>query len=270
MNNKIIVFTKPWKEQSIEELAVLVKEMGFDGVELPVREGYQVTPDNVGEKLMNAKKVFEKHGLFIGSIAGSLEKETIEAMGKANVPVLRICVKIDMSKGYFESVKETQKQINDLQDVLEKNHVKVGIQNHHGNMVGSALGIHHLLSGVSPKVAGATLDFAHCGLDGEPTDMAFDIVKDNIILINFKGAYKMRTNGPDEEQATWQIHWATARHALYSWKDTVDILRENNWTGNICMPAEYNHIGSKDPIMGEETIGRTVQDLKYLRTLLED
>lgn len=270
MDNKIIVFTKPWQDQTIEELAVLVKEMGFDGVELPIRDGYQVTPSNVSETLMNAKNVFEKHGLFIGSIAGSLETSTIEAMGKAGIPVLRICVGVDMAKGYFESVKETQDKINELKDVLKKNNVKVGIQNHHSYNVGSALGIHQLLSGVDASVAGATLDFAHCGLDGEPIDMAYDIVKDNVILVNFKSAFRMRTNGPDEELATWQIHWATASNGYYSWKEAVEILRKNNWTGNICLPAEYNHIGAKGPIMGDETIERTIQDLKYIKTLLED
>jgi len=270
VNNKIIVFTKPWKDQTIEELALLVKKMGFDGVELPVRDGYQVTPQNVVAELCHAKKVFEKHGLFIGSVAGSLEADTINAMGAAEIPLLRVCIKIDMEKGYFASVADTQKKINDLKDVLIKNKVKVGIQNHHGFMVASALGIHQLLQGIPKEIAGAVLDFAHCGLDGEPTKMAYDIVKDNLLLINFKGAFKFRTNGPDEDEAQWQIHWATGRNSLYSWKEAVDLLKEKKWDSPICMPAEYNHIGSDGPIMGEETIARTVKDLVYLKSLMEE
>jgi len=270
MKNKIIVFTKPWKEQSIEDLALLVKDMGFDGVELPVRDGYQVTPKNITEEIMNAKAAFEKQGLFIGSVAGSLEEDTINAMGKAEIPILRVCIKIDMNRGYFESVKDTQDKINKLGPCLVKNNVKVGIQNHHGFMISSALSIHNLLDGIDPKYAGAVLDFAHCGLDGEPSEMALDIVKDNLLLINFKGAFKFRLNGPDEEEAKWQIHWATGRNSLYSWKEAVELLKKQNWQGNICMPAEYNHIGENSPIMGEETIGRTVKDLKFLKKLMED
>jgi sugar phosphate isomerase/epimerase len=268
MKNRILVFTKPWKEQTLAELADLVKKMGFDGVELPVREGYQVTPENIGKNLKEAKEVFLQRGLVIGSIAGSLEKETIEAMGQNGIPILRICISVDREKGYFESVRQMQRQVIALKDVLEKNNVKVGMQNHHGFNVGSALGLHHLLGEIPATIAGAVLDFAHCGLDGEPIEMAYDIVKDNLILINFKSAYKFRTNGPDEEEAFWQIHWVTGRNGLYPWKDAVALLKKHSYAGDICMPAEYNHIGVKGPIMGIETIERTVKDLHYLKSLL--
>ena len=45
------VFTKPWREPTIEALADHVKALGFDGVELPVRPGYQVPPEAVATLL---------------------------------------------------------------------------------------------------------------------------------------------------------------------------------------------------------------------------
>lgn len=269
MDNRVLVFTKPWKDESLAELADLVAKMGFDGVELPVRDGYQVTPETVGKSLGEAKKVFADRNLVIGSVAGSLERETIEAMGKAGIGLLRICMPIDMEKGYFASVRQLQEKVRSLQDVLEDNKVKVGMQNHYGYNVASALGLHHLLSDLPSSIAGAVLDFAHCGLDGEPVEMAYDIVKENLLMVNFKSAYRARTNGPDEEEASWQVHWATGRHSLYSWREAVTLLKEKGYARDICMPAEYNHIGSKSPIFGEETVGRTVRDLAYLKSLME-
>ena len=38
------VFTKPWKTQPLVEVGELVKRLGFDGIELPVRPGFQVEP----------------------------------------------------------------------------------------------------------------------------------------------------------------------------------------------------------------------------------
>ena len=40
------VFTKPWK-MPIPELGAYVRELGFTGIELPVRPGYQVPPEAV-------------------------------------------------------------------------------------------------------------------------------------------------------------------------------------------------------------------------------
>jgi sugar phosphate isomerase/epimerase len=270
MDNRILVFTKPWKDETLPGLAALVARMGFDGVELPVRDGYQVTPGTVGKMLGEAKKVFDDRNLSIGSVAGSLERETIEAMGKAGIPLLRICMPIDMEKGYFRSVEALQQKVCSLRQVLEDNRVKVGMQNHCGFNVGSALGLYHLLSGIPSSIAGAVLDFAHCGLDGEPVQMAYDIVKDNLLMVNFKSACRARTDGPGEGEASWSVHWVAGRQGLYSWKEAVSLLRENGYARDICMPAEYDHLGSKTPIFGEEAIGRAEADLAYLKSLMAE
>ena len=44
MSFQYSVFTKPWKEDA-PELGKRVRELGFDGVEYPVRPGYQAEPD---------------------------------------------------------------------------------------------------------------------------------------------------------------------------------------------------------------------------------
>ncbi len=38
------VFTKPWRELPLERLGELVRGMGFEAIEYPLRKGYQVEP----------------------------------------------------------------------------------------------------------------------------------------------------------------------------------------------------------------------------------
>ncbi|MGD1823593.1 MAG: sugar phosphate isomerase/epimerase family protein [Pleomorphochaeta sp.] len=269
MNNKIIVFTKPWKNESLEELVSLVKNMGFDGVELPVRDGYQVTPKNVRANLKEAVEAFKKEGLIIGSIAGSIEKDTIEAMGESKISLLRVCLKVDMEKGYFASVKEHQDKILEYKDLLVKNNVKIAIQNHHGYNIASALGLHQIMEGLPLDIAGSVLDFAHCGLDGEPITMAYDIVKDSLLMVNFKSAYQAKLNGPDEIEGEYTVLWSTSRNSLYSWKSAIELLKSNNYKGFICMPAEYNYLNGENPIMGDEAKRRALYDLDYIKSLMK-
>ena len=47
----LTVFTKPWKTLSLEALADQVANWGFHGIELPVRPGFQVEPQNAIEAL---------------------------------------------------------------------------------------------------------------------------------------------------------------------------------------------------------------------------
>jgi len=263
MNNKIIIFTKPWKNLSLEQLATLVKNMGFDGVELAIRDGYQVTPDNVLTELPQAKKIFESKGLFIGSVAGPLEENIISAMGKAKIPVLRTMAFINLEKGYFESLNETKNKIKGLSPLLKKNHVKIGIQNHHGYMINNAIGTWQFLQELDPTISGSVLDFAHCALAGEPNDMALDILKGQILEINFKAGYKYKDN-----KGNWLVHWTTGDEGLYSWETATKLLKEHKFMGNICLHAEYNKINSLVPLVGEEAQELAVKDLNYLKSFL--
>ena len=45
------VFTKPWKTASADELIGIVTSMGFNAIEFPLRDGYQVTPAECEQKL---------------------------------------------------------------------------------------------------------------------------------------------------------------------------------------------------------------------------
>ena len=68
------VFTKPWT-MPLPELAGFVKTLGFDGVELPVRPGYQVEPETVTEALPEAARILADHGLKIGNRGRSQRRE---------------------------------------------------------------------------------------------------------------------------------------------------------------------------------------------------
>ena len=45
------VFTKPWKTQSVDELIEIIHKMGYNAIEFPLRDGYQVEPANAERDL---------------------------------------------------------------------------------------------------------------------------------------------------------------------------------------------------------------------------
>src|SRR5712692_9049501 len=102
------VFTKPWK-MPLPELGAFVKGLGFDGVELPVRPGFQVEPRDVTRGLREAARALAGRGLTIGSVAGPTDEPTIAACAEAGVPVIRICVDIPAGRGYMEHEARLQR-----------------------------------------------------------------------------------------------------------------------------------------------------------------
>src|SRR6185437_5552353 len=95
------VFTKPWK-MPLPQLGAFVKKLGFDGIELPVRPGFQVEPENVSRGLPEAARILTDHGLTIQSVAGPTDEATIAACGELGIPIIRICVGIPADARYLE------------------------------------------------------------------------------------------------------------------------------------------------------------------------
>ena len=265
--NDVTVFSKPWdNEVTLEQLGKKLTSLGVDGVELPVRPGYQVEPENIAKGLPEAKKILADQGIKIGSVAGSVDEPTINALGEAGVQILRICVGIDMSIGYMATERRLREQWDALIPALDHAGVNIGVQNHCNNCVGSAVGIMHLIEKYDPKHVSAVYDPAHCGLDGEPAVMGLDIVWSHLSLVNLKSAFRQRVNGPDEPEAQYQIVWSTCHHAIYSWSNLVKALSDRGYEGDICLPAEYTSPAGM--AMGDDCIRYLTEDIAYLRGLL--
>ena len=263
----LTVFSKPWQKMSLAELAKFVKGMGLDGVELPVRAGYQVEPQDIAKGLPEAVKVFADHGVKIGSVAGNTDEATIAACGECGVPIIRVCVGIDMSIGYMASEKRIREGYDKLVPALEKAGVAIGVQNHCDYCVGSAMGIMHLIENYDPKQVCAVLDMAHCAIDGEPEVMAIDICWSHLRLVNFKSAFHIRTNGPEAVEAQWGVHWTTCHHSGYSWSKAINALKERGYEGDLCLPAEYS-APSGGQFMESEVPRLLSEDIAFLKFLM--
>jgi sugar phosphate isomerase/epimerase len=270
MTNRVTVFTKPWPEQSLAELGQMVKKLGFDGVELAVRPGYQVTPENVTKGLPEAARILGDQGVAIGSIAGPTDERTIEACASAGCTIIRVCLGIDMKIGYWATEAKIRTQYDALVPALKRHGVSIGVQNHCDFNVGSAMGIMHLIESYDPAVVSAVLDPAHCAVDGEPPEMAIDICWSHLSLMNLKAASHRRTNGVNAIEAAWETYWSTARHAGYSWRATVEELRTRGYAKDICLPAEYTNEAKGGQLMGQDVVAPLSYDRAYLRYLMSE
>ena len=263
----ISVFTKPWTEP-LPIMADKVAGLGLDGVELPVRPGYQVTPENAASGLKEATRVLSASGLKITSVASTADEAIIAACGDNGIPLIRIMAPIDLSIGYVESIESYRRQFDALLPALDRHGVAIGVQNHYGYFVGSAIGLLHLIERYDRHHISAVLDMAHCAVDGEPTAMAVDILKSKIHhQANFKSAYHSRVNGPEDE-AIFKVKWTTHQHGGYSWSEFADCLKQVGFAGTLCLPAEYSDPMGKSQRMGDDVIPYLKQDLAHLRSLV--
>lgn len=248
---ELTVFTKPWK-MPLPELGRFVRQLGFDGIELPVRPGYQVEPERVAEDLPKAARLLGDAGVKIGSVAGPADEPTISACADAGVPVIRIMVPIARDRGYLEQEAAALRQFAALAPILDRYGVTVGVQNHCDRFVNHAMGLRRLVERFDRRQFGVVLDLAHCALNGEPIDMAIDIAWSHLCMVNLKNAYWRRINGPEAEVAEYRHFWTSGRQGLCSWPAVATELRRRGYTGTICLTAEYSAQDDVDRLIADD------------------
>ena len=244
------VFTKPWKVP-VTELGKLVSGLGFDGIELPVRPGYQVEPQSVARDLPKVARQLAGFGLKIYSVAGPADEATIAACAEAGVPVVRVMARIGEG-GYLATEVEVQREYEALVPLLDRYGVKVGVQNHCDRFVANASGLRHLIERFDPRHVGAVWDAAHEALAGMEPEMALDVVWSHLCMVNLKNAIWQRTNGPEAEVATWKHYWTSGRHGLASWPRVVAELKKRDYRGVVCLTAEYSDEAAVDRLIAED------------------
>jgi len=244
------VFTKPWK-MPLPELGEHVAGLGFDAIELPVRPGYQVEPENVARGLPEAARILARSGVRIASAAGPTDEATVLACAEAGVPIIRTMARVGPA-GYLASVAALQAEYTALLPALERTGVVIGVQNHCDRFVTNAVGLRDLLAPFEPRHVAAVWDAAHEALNGMDPDMALEVVWPHLCMVNLKNAFWQRTTGPEAEVATWRHYWTSGRQGLASWPRVIAELRRRGYSGTVCLPAEYTDEEAVDRLIVED------------------
>jgi len=244
----------------VPELGTFVRDLGFDGIEFPLRDGYQLTPDQA-HRLPELVKQFGEYGVKIFSVASRTDEKVFAGCAEAGIPMIRIMPEITLEEGYLASEERERRRLEALLPLCEKYGVKIGVQQHYGNNIVDCTGLMRLIGEFDPRYVGAVWDAAHDALAGQQPEFGLDIVWSHLCMANFKNVFYRRTNGPEAAVAEWKRHFTTARHGLASWPRAVNYLKKRNYSGIVCLTAEYTD---------EEHIGDYIrEDINYAKSLFQ-
>lgn len=255
---KLSVFTKPWREQPIEQIAEFVGSLGFDGIEFPLRQGFQLEPQNAEKGLPILAGKLKSCGLQLFSVASTPDEHVFAGCAAAGVPMIRIMIEIGPD-GYMETIRRERAKLRDVIPLCEKYGVKIGVQQHYGDYLVDAMSLRHFLQDFDPRHVGAIWDSAHDALAGQVPEYGLDTVWDCLAMVNFKNAYYKRHNGPEAQEADWGRYFTTGRQGLASWTRAAAYLQKRRYRGIVCLTAEYD---------AEHEVDRLItEDAAYARSL---
>jgi sugar phosphate isomerase/epimerase len=237
-----VYFTKFLEKLDLKGLITFAKDTGLDGLDMTVRPGYPVTPDNARTALPEAVKVFRDAGLIIGLASAptnlidgdSKQAQSIfDACAKAGVPAVKI--------GYFayrppyeECLKDARKRLDVFAKLAERTKVKVCYHTHSGNNIGNnAASLRMLLADFDPHHVGAFFDTGHTAVNGGPVRMELDLIRPWLSLVAIKDMLWSK------DLRGWNYGVVPAGDGIVRWPDVGRGLKECKFAGTISLHAEY-------------------------------
>ena len=191
------VFTKPLQSMPAAQMADRLAQMGFDGVECPVRRGGRIDPQKVEDQLPKHAEILAGKNLRISIITTDIT----DADDAVTERVLRTAADLGithyrMAYYHYEKGKAIADQIIGFSDRLKSLaalNADLGIQglyqNHDGNdRFGAAIwDLHRAIANIHPDQLGVAYDLRHATVEGGrswPT--ALWLIRDHIRTLYVK------------------------------------------------------------------------------------
>ena len=259
----VIGFSKPFQSMGPEDMAQFVGEVGWSGIECPVRPQGQIEPERVGEQLPRLVEAFRRRDLEIPIVVTE-----ITSMRDAHAEeVLRVAAKLGTRKFRLGTFKYTEdrsiaKQLdgfgNDLREIGEvcgQLGIEAAVQNHSGvDRFGAPVwDLVGVLRDFHVKNVGIFFDITHATVEGgmswpiqarlaEPFYMAI-YVKDFVWL---------------KEAGGWRPEWCPLGEGMVD-RSFISGLKRSGYSGILCQHMEYPMRNRAD------MLAHMRKDLKVLR-----
>jgi sugar phosphate isomerase/epimerase len=254
---RYVYFTKFLQALDLAGLVAFCKEVGLDGLDLAVRPGSPVNPDNAATTLPELVKRCRDEKLFVGLLsaptdmadpAGKTAQAIFEAAAKAGVPAVKI--------GYFtyrapfdDTLAEARKRLAGFGRLAEKTGVRACYHTHSGNFIGNnAASLRLLLHDGDPHHIGAYFDTGHTVINGGPPRIEIDILRSWLSLVAIKDM------AWEHGEKSWTSHIVPAGQGIVRWGDVGQGLKEARFNGTVSLHGEYEikEIAERKKVAQEE------------------
>jgi len=173
--NRICTFSKTFQWLGYDELAEFLVETGFEGIDLGVRPGAHVLPENVERDLPAAVKAAKKQGLSIPMMvtaitdaADPLTERILKTAADQGVIYYRLgYMPYDAQLTTIQNLDKRRIQLEALCRLNEKYGLQGGYQNHQGTNIGGPVwDLWYMIKDLDPRYLGCQYDVCHATVEG--------------------------------------------------------------------------------------------------------
>ncbi len=265
--NPICVFTKPFNSLSFDELADRIAELGFDGIEAPIRKGGHVEPEQVADELPALVEALRKRDLEITVLTSDvndpddpLTERVLRTAATLGIQRYRMkYYKYDLKLSVLAQIEQWRPKLKQLA-AMNHDFGLTGIyQNHAGtNYLGAPLwDLQLALRGIDPDDIGVAYDIRHATAEGGMSwPVTFNMIQPSIDTVYVKDFVWKGDKKPSN------VPLGSGRIDPKFFKMLSDV----GFSGPISLHEEY--LDHRKPELVPEHLAAIKADLATLRTML--
>jgi sugar phosphate isomerase/epimerase len=240
----VVAFSQNLIEVEYPELGDIVKQMGFDGVDLTVRPGGHVEPRLANVDLVRAFEVMSGSGLVVPVITTALTTPA----DRTAVPVIALAgmsgAKAFRTGGWSyagapnlqQRLGEVQRDFATLMTVGRQYTIAAAFYNGVGDSVGAPIwDVHRILEPLDPAWAGFYFDIGNATAQGAAGawETALRLVLPRLKAVSVQDFIWEKQNG------RWQMTRCPLGEGMVDWTKFFQILAQANYTGPLTIEIGY-------------------------------
>jgi sugar phosphate isomerase/epimerase len=243
---KICIFSKHLQWLSIGEAAGLAAEIGFDGVDITVRDGGHVQPERAADELPKAAEAVRKAGLEVPMITAGI----VDAHSPHAEEILRTASSLgiryyrwggfplDARKSIPKQIAEDKAQVRDLAALNKQYGVCAMYHTHSGaGLLGASIwDLYLLLKDFDPNSVAVNFDISHATVEG---GLGGWINSASLTAPMMRGVALKDFYWEKSAKGQWEPRWCPIGQGMVQFVPFFESLRERRFSGPIQLHFEY-------------------------------
>jgi L-ribulose-5-phosphate 3-epimerase len=267
----LCLFSKHLPELDWERLAVAVKAIGFEGIDLTVRPKGHVLPERAADDLPRAVEAIKRHGLEVPMITTELTsaadptvRPILEAAGRAGVRYFKPGYWRYALKDVKAEVAATGAALEGLAMLARECQIEMGFHNHAGNVGAALWDIAPHIERLDARWAGYYFDPRHAIVEGAGIGWkaATRLVAPRLKMVAVKDV--VLEKGVDG----WRPRHVPLGTGMVDWAWFASALAEAQFQGPVSVHLEYEIAGATADERQQRTLEAASRDLEIIRSHL--
>ncbi len=268
---KVAIFSKHLAFLAGDELAAAAARIGFDGIDLTVRQGGHVEPERVRQDLPPLVAQIRNHGLELPMVTTDIAdsstpytEDILRVVANLGIRKYRWAgFKYDPDRPYPAQLDEMKRRIASLAALNARYQACAMYHTHSGkNLVGASIwDLYILLKEFDPNAVGVNFDVAHATVEG---GLGGWMNSFRIIGPYLRGIAVKDFEWGKDAKGEWQTVWKPLGQGMVHFTEFFGIVKQRGFNGPVQMHFEYPMGGGKP----EEAYAAMTRDLGELRGYL--